>query len=88
MKNKIIFVTGNAKKLEEVLAILNPEFPFEVIAEKVDLPEIQGTPQEICKLKCLEAVKTLQCPVMVEDTGLCFNALGGLPGMFMFHVSC
>ena len=82
MENKIVFVSGNAKKLEEVLAILNPEFPFEVIAEKVDLPEIQGTPQEVCKLKCLEAVKTLQCPVMVEDTGLCFNAMGGLPGLF------
>ncbi|KAB1262601.1 Inosine triphosphate pyrophosphatase [Camelus dromedarius] len=39
---KIVFVTGNAKKLEEV-----------------------------------------QGPVLVEDTCLCFNALGGLPGPYI-----
>jgi inosine triphosphate pyrophosphatase len=26
-------------------------------------------------------------PVIVEDTSLCFNALGGLPGPYMFVVS-
>ena len=30
--------------------------------------------------KCREAAKILKTPVIVEDTCLCFNALGGLPG--------
>ena len=39
-----------------------------------------GTPQEIGIEKCREAAKILKTPVIVEDTCLCFNALGGLPG--------
>ena len=76
----LTFVTGNAKKLEEVVAILGTNFPYEVISQKIDLPEYQGTPQEIVVEKCREAVKSIKGPVIVEDTCLCFNALGGLPG--------
>ena len=76
----LTFVTGNAKKLEEVVAILGSNFPYEVTSQKIDLPEYQGTPQEIVIEKCREAVKSIKGPVIVEDTCLCFNALGGLPG--------
>ena len=76
----LTFVTGNAKKLEEVVAILGTNFPYEVVSQKIDLPEYQGTPQEIVVEKCREAVKSIKGPVIVEDTCLCFNALGGLPG--------
>ena len=76
----LTFVTGNAKKLEEVVAILGSNFPYEVTSQKIDLPEYQGTPQEICIEKCREAIKILQTPVIVEDTCLCFSAMGGLPG--------
>ena len=31
--------------------------------------------------KCREAARQVRGPVIVEDTSLCFNALGGLPGM-------
>ena len=37
-RKTISFVTGNAKKLEEFVAILGPNFPHEIIAKKVDLP--------------------------------------------------
>ncbi|CAN0450212.1 unnamed protein product, partial [Ectocarpus sp. 12 AP-2014] len=33
--------------------------------------------------KCHLAAEQVQGPVMVEDTGLCFNALGGLPGPYI-----
>ena len=79
---KVTFVTGNAKKLEEVKAILSTggALPFEVVSQKIDLPELQGEPEEISAQKCVLAAKEVGGPVMVEDTSLCFNALGGLPG--------
>ena len=82
-RKTITFVTGNAKKLEEVVAILGTKFPHDVISQKIDLPEYQGTPQEICVEKCREAAKILNKPVIVEDTCLCFNAMGGLPGPYI-----
>lgn len=81
MSKPITFITGNVKKLEEVAAILGKEFPRELISKKVDLPELQGEIDEISIKKCQEAANLVQGPVIVEDTCLCFNALGGLPGM-------
>ena len=78
---KVAFVTGNAKKLEEVKAILSTggALPVEIVSQKIDLPELQGEPEEISAQKCVLAAKEVGGPVMVEDTSLCFNALGGLP---------
>ena len=48
MKRSIVFVTGNAKKLEEVLAILGGDsFPHTLVPRKLDLPELQGEPEEV-----------------------------------------
>jgi len=33
---KIVFVTGNAKKLEEVIQILGDKFPCTLVAQKID----------------------------------------------------
>jgi len=79
--SSICFVTGNLKKLEEVSAILGEEFPL--IAKNIDLPELQGEPEQISKAKCILAAKEVGGPVMVEDTSLCFNALKGLPGPYI-----
>jgi len=79
----ITFVTGNKKKLEEFVAILGNNFPHQVISKDVDLPEYQGTPEEVCREKCAEASRRISGPVIVEDTSLCFNALGGLPGPYI-----
>lgn len=49
----------------------------------IDLPEFQGEPDEICREKCLEAAKHISGPVIIEDTCLCFNALGGMPGPYI-----
>ncbi|XP_077913143.1 inosine triphosphate pyrophosphatase isoform X3 [Halichoerus grypus] len=80
---KIVFVTGNAKKLEEVIQILGDKFPCTLVAQKIDLPEYQGEPDEISVQKCREAARQVQGPVLVEDTCLCFSALGGLPGPYI-----
>ncbi|CAL5347562.1 unnamed protein product [Camellia sinensis] len=77
----VTFVTGNAKKLEEVRAILGDSIPFRSI--KLDLPELQGEPEDISKEKARLAAKRVNGPVLVEDTCLCFNALKGLPGPYI-----
>lgn len=83
MSKPITFVTGNAKKLEEVIAILGSSFPRQLIAKKIDLPELQGDIDEIARKKCQEASRQVQGPVLVEDTALCFNAMKGLPGPYI-----
>ncbi|KAE8728055.1 Inosine triphosphate pyrophosphatase [Hibiscus syriacus] len=75
----VTFVTGNAKKLEEVKTILGQSIPFQSL--KLDLPELQGEPEEISKEKARLAARQVNGPVLVEDTCLCFNALKGLPGI-------
>ncbi|CAN6293343.1 unnamed protein product [Urochloa humidicola] len=77
----VTFVTGNAKKLEEVRAILGSSVPFQSL--KLDLPELQGEPEYISKEKAWMAASQVNGPVLVEDTCLCFNALQGLPGPYI-----
>lgn len=49
----------------------------------LDLPELQGSIDEITTQKCLSAVKIVNGPVLVEDTALCFKALNDMPGPFI-----
>lgn len=79
----LVFVTGNAKKLEEVVAILGDSFPFKLVSQEIDLPEYQGEADDISRKKCQVAAEIVKAPVIVEDTCLCFNALGGLPGPYI-----
>ena len=49
----LTFVTGNAKKLEEVKKILGDSLKgYRLVSQKVDLPELQGTPEEVSAEKC------------------------------------
>lgn len=79
----IVFCSGNQKKLEEVVTILGGKFPFEFVSQKLDIPELQGEPEEVSKEKCKIAANLVKGPVLVEDTSLCFNSLGGLPGVYI-----
>mmetsp|Transcript_18601 Transcript_18601/g.46938 ORF Transcript_18601/g.46938 Transcript_18601/m.46938 type:complete len:205 (-) Transcript_18601:120-734(-) len=81
MAKPITFVTGNAKKLAEVRAIVGEELPM--TSKKIDLPELQGEPEDVSREKCKLAAKESGGPVLVEDTSLCFNALNGLPGVYI-----
>ncbi|KAF8339996.1 Ham1-like protein [Cantharellus anzutake] len=81
----IVFVTGNANKLREFNQILGAgeEAPFRVEGRRLDLPEVQGTTQEVSREKCKRATELVGGPVIVEDTALCYDALGGLPGPYI-----
>ena len=45
------FITGNANKLKEVREILSVT-PVELTNQNLDLPELQGTIEEISRKKC------------------------------------
>ena len=87
-KRKIInFVSSNKNKLRELNEMFNEHFKdVEVKQLDIDLPELQGLPEDIVKGKlkiALEKSKNLKGPILVEDTSLCFNAYGGLPGPYI-----
>ena len=76
----VIFVTGNQKKAEYFSKMVGVDVPH----MKLDVDEIQSTDLvEIITHKAKQAYEQAQRPVIVEDTRLSFNALGGLPGPFV-----
>ncbi|QPG75562.1 nucleoside triphosphate pyrophosphohydrolase ham1 [Brettanomyces nanus] len=85
----ITFVTGNANKLKEVVAILagsdgeTKVGKFSISNKKLDLDELQGTIDEVITRKCEQAARIVGGPVMCEDTCLCFKAMHELPGPYI-----
>ncbi|KAN0126559.1 Inosine triphosphate pyrophosphatase-like protein [Russula decolorans] len=80
---RLVFVTGNPGKLREVREILAQGPPIEIESRDLDLPEIQGTTQEVATEKCRRAAELTGGPVITEDTALCFAAMNGLPGPYI-----
>lgn len=78
MFNNFKFVTGNSNKVREAGEILGLDLDS---VQVEGLFEIQ-TPNldEVVRHKAQQAYSILQCPVMVEDSGLVFHAWNGLPG--------
>ncbi|KAK6457056.1 inosine triphosphate pyrophosphatase [Scheffersomyces xylosifermentans] len=88
----ITFVTGNANKLKEVIAILSgPQSEggeskvgkFTIVNQSINLDEVQGTIDEVTIHKAKSAAEILGGPVLVEDTCLGFNAFNNLPGPYI-----
>ena len=61
------------------------DIPFKLIARgDLDLDELQSDiPEKIAAAKCRLAAEIVGGPVMIDDTALCFDALGGLPGPYI-----
>lgn len=73
---KLLFITGNKHKLEEVKKILP-----HIEQLDIDLPEIQEIdPKEIIRAKVEEAVKHTDEKFFVEDVSLYINGCDDLPG--------
>ncbi len=56
---------------------------MEIIQLPLDIPELQGEPENIVKDKLSYAINKHKGPLIVEDTSLCYNALQGLPGPYI-----
>lgn len=76
-KQHITFITGNAGKFREASVIVPG-----LVQKELDLPEIQELdPHVVIRAKLTEARKHLtKGAIVVEDTSLYIDALGGLPG--------
>ncbi|KAF5547643.1 Ham1 family [Fusarium napiforme] len=79
---EINLITGNANKIADIKAILAPS-GITVRTQSLDLPEIQGSIEEITVAKCRTAAEMVGGPVVVDDTALCFNAMNGMPGPYI-----
>ena len=69
-------------RLAQVVAILaaGGELPFDVVARRLHLPEVQGLSEDIALEKCRAAASLVQGPVMIEDTSLCLQRDGRATG--------
>jgi non-canonical purine NTP pyrophosphatase (RdgB/HAM1 family) len=76
----VTFITGNQGKADFLQKFLG----YSVAHHKMELEEIQSLGfDDIAKHKVLQAYEAVGGPVIVEDVGLSFVALGGrLPGAF------
>ena len=78
--NTVTFITGNQHKADNLSRLLG--FPLDHV--KLDLDEIQSTKlEEIVESKARQAYDIVKRPVIVDDVGLGFTALDGLPGPFV-----
>ena len=76
----VTFITGNQRKADFMSKFLN----HPVDHKKLDLDEIQSLDvREVIEHKVRQAYEVLKDPVLVEDIGLYFNAMGRLPGVFI-----
>lgn len=61
----LYFITGNANKLREVKEILATT-PVELRSHSLDLPELQGTIEEISRDKCARAATAVSTSTFNE----------------------
>ncbi len=83
---KIIFVTGNPHKVREAGDILS-HVGITVEQNDCGYPELQEDDLEAIALYGARwAADKLNCEVMVDDSGLFIEALGGFPGPYSAYV--
>lgn len=76
-RQTLLVVTGNPGKAREIGEITG--WPVEAV--EIDLPEIQSLDvAEVAAAKVQAAYERVGKPVVVDDTGMSLDALGGLPG--------
>ncbi len=82
MASKILFATGNRHKLEEANQVLSP-YGISLAMAGCEKLEIQaGTLEEVASFAAKAAALSVGASVLVEDSGLFIDALGGFPGPY------
>jgi XTP/dITP diphosphohydrolase len=82
---KLVIATHNPGKLREIAELIEPLGISCVGAEELGLPEpeeIGNTFLDNADLKAREAADLSGLPALSDDSGLCVDALQGLPGIF------
>ncbi len=80
-----VLITGNKEKIREFEAVLKGKIKFEIL--NVEKPEIQSEDiSEIAKTAAKFCADKLRKPVVVEDSALVIEALGGFPGPYTRYI--
>lgn len=84
MFDKIVLASGNTGKLREFAALFTP-LGIEILPQSAlgipECPEPHATFIENALAKARHASHHSGLPALADDSGICFNALGGAPGV-------
>jgi XTP/dITP diphosphohydrolase len=80
----LVLASGNAGKLRELRDILGSSFEVRAQAEfgVEDIEETGLSFVENALLKARHAAQATGLPALADDSGLCVDALGGVPGLY------
>ena len=84
LNGRLVIATHNAGKLREISALLAPYGVDCVSAGELGLAEPEETGESFIEnalIKARAAVAATGLPALADDSGLCVEALGGLPGV-------
>ncbi|KQT84230.1 RdgB/HAM1 family non-canonical purine NTP pyrophosphatase [Methylobacterium sp. Leaf466] len=85
LTGKVVIATHNPGKLVEMRELLAPFGIEAVSAGELGLPEPDETGTMFCEnaaIKAEAAARASGLPAFADDSGLCVNALDGVPGLF------
>jgi len=78
---KLVFATGNSKKMSEVRALIDDS--VDLLQVDLDVDEIQEVSlKKISEYKARKAFEILKKPLIVEDAGVYFDEYADFPGAF------
>jgi XTP/dITP diphosphohydrolase len=80
----LVLATRNAAKLRELARILGEQVPLAGLDEfpgAPDVPETGATFEENALLKARAIAQYTHLPAVADDSGLCVDALNGMPGI-------
>lgn len=85
MTMRVVLATRNAHKVDEVSRILHAEgIDVELVALPADAPDVAETESTFAGnalLKARSAAEATGLPAIADDSGLCVDALHGMPGV-------
>jgi XTP/dITP diphosphohydrolase len=87
---KLVLASGNAGKLREFQTLLASSGRQVVSQQSLGVPECDepyGTFLENALHKARHASRITGLPALADDSGICANALGGLPGVYSARYS-
>jgi XTP/dITP diphosphohydrolase len=85
---RVVLATRNAHKIGElraILADLGVDVDLVGVAEYPDVPDVAETELTFAGNALLKAVAVAEAtglPAIADDSGICVDALGGMPGIF------
>lgn len=84
MTMRAVLASKNAHKLEELQRILGEQVPeLELLSYDGEAPVESGlTFEENALIKARAAAAATGLPALADDSGICVEALGGMPGIF------